>query len=120
MISVTLSQHSTRTKRDFMLDLLERPFPEKVTWNRPEGGFFIFVHLPENWDAGEPFQKAVKKNVAFVTGRPFFVDGSGPAHLSAFRLPGLSGGHRGYREDHRHTYKGTGVKDTGPEGQALT
>ena len=66
-----------RAKRDLMLELLERHFPEEVTWNRPEGGFFVFVHLPEKWDAGELFREAVHKDVAFVTGQPFFVDGSG-------------------------------------------
>ena len=34
-------------------------------------------------DAGELFQRAVDKNVAFVTGQPFFVDGSGH---NTFRL----------------------------------
>ena len=34
-------------------------------------------------DANELFQRAVKKNVAFVTGQPFFVDGSGQ---NTFRL----------------------------------
>ncbi len=72
-----------RTKRDFMLEQLDRHFPDEVKWNRPEGGFFIFVHLPEGWDAGELFQNAIKENVAFVTGRPFFVDGSG---RNTFRL----------------------------------
>lgn len=72
-----------RAKRDFMLEQLECHFPEEVTWNRPQGGFFVFVHLPEEWDAGELFENAVKKNVAFVTGRPFFVDGSG---RNTFRL----------------------------------
>ena len=28
-------------------------------------------------NAGELFQRAVDRNVAFVTGQPFFVDGSG-------------------------------------------
>lgn len=72
-----------RTKRDFMLKQMERHFPEEATWNRPEGGFFVFVHLPRDRDAGELFHRAVKKNVAFVTGQPFFVDGSG---RNTFRL----------------------------------
>jgi 2-aminoadipate transaminase len=66
-----------RAKRDFMLDQMHRYFPREVSWNRPSGGFFIFVHLPEHMDAGELFHQAVDKNVAFVTGRSFFVDGSG-------------------------------------------
>jgi len=66
-----------RNKRDFMLDLMDRYFPEEVTWNRPGGGFFIFVQLPGDMDAADLFRQAVDESVAFVTGQPFFVDGSG-------------------------------------------
>jgi 2-aminoadipate transaminase len=66
-----------RAKRDFMLAQMERWFPPEVTWNRPAGGFFIFVELPADMDAGDLFRQAVAKNVAFVTGQPFFVDGGG-------------------------------------------
>jgi 2-aminoadipate transaminase len=66
-----------RAKRDFMLDQMDRYFPREVSWNRPHGGFFIFVHLPEHMDASELLQQAVDKNVAFVTGSSFFVVGSG-------------------------------------------
>jgi 2-aminoadipate transaminase len=72
-----------RAKRDFMIEQMDRYFPPEATWNRPQGGFFIFVTLPKNMDAGELFQRAVDKNVAFVTGQPFFVDGSGH---NTFRL----------------------------------
>jgi 2-aminoadipate transaminase len=66
-----------RTKRDFMLAQMQRYFPGEVTWNRPQGGFFIFVQIPADMDAADLFRQAVEKNVAFVTGQPFFVDGSG-------------------------------------------
>jgi 2-aminoadipate transaminase len=66
-----------RAKRDFMLAQMDRHFPREATWNRPRGGFFIFVKLPKPMDANELFQRAVDKDVAFVTGQPFFVDGSG-------------------------------------------
>jgi len=66
-----------RAKRDFMLARMDRYFPDEVTWTRPQGGFFIFVKIPGDMDAADLFQQAVKKNVAFVTGQPFFVDGSG-------------------------------------------
>jgi 2-aminoadipate transaminase len=72
-----------RAKRDFMLEQMDRHFPREVTWSRPRGGFFIFVKLPISMDAGELFQRAVDRNVAFVTGQPFFVDGSGH---NTFRL----------------------------------
>jgi DNA-binding transcriptional MocR family regulator len=72
-----------RAKRDFMLECMEQYFPADVSWNRPRGGFFIFVILPSQMDAAELFQRAVEQKVAFVTGQPFFVDGSGQ---NTFRL----------------------------------
>lgn len=66
-----------RAKRDFMLEQLAAHFPPEVKWNRPAGGFFIFVHLPADWDAAELFREAAGRDVAFITGQPFFVDGSG-------------------------------------------
>ena len=66
-----------RRKRDLMLELLERHFPPQVRWNRPAGGFFLFVHLPEGLDATELLAAAVERQVAFVAGAAFFIDGSG-------------------------------------------
>jgi len=66
-----------KAKRDFMLQALEKYFPEQVHWNRPSGGFFFFITLPQYMDAEEILLKAIEKNVAFVAGRPFFVDDSG-------------------------------------------
>ena len=64
-------------KRDFMLDQLEKHFPPEVTWTRPLGGFFIWVRLPEEVDAGDLLVEAIKRRVAFIPGASFFVDGSG-------------------------------------------
>jgi len=80
-----------RNKRDFMLAQMDRYFPDEVTWNRPAGGFFIFVHLPTDLDAADLFRQAVDKNVAFVTGQPFFIDGSGHNTL---RLSYAQAGHQ--------------------------
>jgi 2-aminoadipate transaminase len=66
-----------KAKRDFMLQTLEKYFPKEVQWNRPQGGFFIFVILPQHLDAEEIFCDAIDDNIAFVSGRPFFIDGSG-------------------------------------------
>ncbi len=66
-----------KAKRDFMLQALERYFPEEVQWNHPLGGFFIFITLPQNLDAEELLCEAIDENVAFVAGRPFFIDDSG-------------------------------------------
>ncbi len=72
-----------RKKRDLLLSELEEHFPEPVRYNRPQGGFFLFVHLPEGMDAEELLKEAVEEKVVFVAGRPFHVDDSGK---NTFRL----------------------------------
>lgn len=66
-----------RQQRDLLLQALDRHFPKAVRWNRPRGGFFIFVHLPEWLDGTQLLRECVEQNVAFVAGAPFFCDGSG-------------------------------------------
>ena len=66
-----------RKKLEAMLGSFEQYMPEGVTWTRPEGGLFLFLNLPEGYDAEELFQIAIEKNVAFVLGTVFFVNGKG-------------------------------------------
>ncbi len=56
----------------FMLDAMDAHFPSTVSWTRPEGGMFIWVTLPAHIDATELLARAIKQNVAFVPGAPFF------------------------------------------------
>ena len=72
-----------KKKRDILLDALDEHFPDTVRWNRPNGGFFVFVHLPEGMCGEELFHQAVDQNVAFVAGAPFYIDDSG---RNTFRL----------------------------------
>lgn len=66
-----------RTKRDAMEESFRKYLPlDEVTWVKPEGGFFYWIHMPRI-DAGELFTKAIEKKVAFVTGSPFFANGGG-------------------------------------------
>jgi 2-aminoadipate transaminase len=62
------------TQCESMLDALSRHFPADVTWNRPEGGMFIWVKLPAQVDSMALLQKAIAANVAFVPGAPFFAN----------------------------------------------
>lgn len=57
-----------------MLAALERYMPDGVTWNRPEGGMFIWVALPAGIDSMKLLEAAVAQNVAFVPGGPFFAN----------------------------------------------
>lgn len=66
-----------RKKRDTMIEALERYMPKEVRWTKPEGGLFLWVTLPEGADTERMFPKALERNVAYVIGSPFFVDGTG-------------------------------------------
>jgi 2-aminoadipate transaminase len=63
-----------RDQCEAMLGSLERYMPEGVTWNRPEGGMFIWVSLPQKIDSMKLLEAAVAQNVAFVPGGPFFAN----------------------------------------------
>ena len=66
-----------KPKRDIMIKNIEEHFPEGYTCNRPEGGMFAWVTLPEYIDTEKMFIEAIKEKVAYVHGRAFYVDGSG-------------------------------------------
>jgi 2-aminoadipate transaminase len=70
-----------RHKRDLMMAAIEKHFPAEVQWNRPEGGMFLWVRLPDHQDSLELLSKAIDHDVAFVTGKPFYPDGSGQSTL---------------------------------------
>ena len=66
-----------RGKRDLMLGLLESHMPAGVRWTRPEGGLFLFLTLPEGFEAVKFYDKALDAAVAYVAGEFFHPDGSG-------------------------------------------
>ena len=71
-----------RRKRDLLLKELEQHFQERVSWTRPEGGFYCWVSLPPGSDAGKLLELAIQEyNVAFVAGFPFFVEDQGKENL---------------------------------------
>ncbi len=52
-------------------------FPDEVEVTTPEGGMFLWASLPRGCSSMELVDVAIKRKVAFVPGRPFYVDGSG-------------------------------------------
>ncbi len=66
-----------RKKRDVMLESLDKYFPSEASWTKPEGGFFVFVTLPEYINTDEMFLEAIEEKVAYVSGAPFFANGKG-------------------------------------------
>ena len=64
-------------KRDLLLSLLEKHMPEGVRWTHPEGGLFLFLTMPEGFDAVKFYDTALDAGVAYVAGEFFHPDGSG-------------------------------------------
>ena len=64
-------------KRDLLLSMLEEYMPEGVKWTHPEGGLFLFLTLPEGFDAVAFYDKALTAGVAYVAGEFFHPDRSG-------------------------------------------
>jgi 2-aminoadipate transaminase len=74
---VKVIQETYKNRRDVMLAAMDRYFPKSIAWNRPSGGMFLWVTLPEGRDAKEILARCIEQNVAFVPGQEFFPDGSG-------------------------------------------
>ncbi len=63
-----------KPKKDAMLKALANFFPTDFTWSKPEGGMFVWVEGPPGYDILALYQRAIRKNVAFVPGKYFFAD----------------------------------------------
>nr|WP_300341308.1 PLP-dependent aminotransferase family protein [Actinomyces sp.] len=70
-----------RRRRDAMVAALDEFMP-MCTWNVPDGGFYVWVGLPEGLDAKEMLPRAVTNLVAYVSGTAFYAGGrSGRDHM---------------------------------------
>ncbi|MBT2249476.1 PLP-dependent aminotransferase family protein [Arthrobacter sp. BHU FT2] len=54
-----------------MLSALEEYMPEGAAWTSPEGGFFVWVTLPEGVDTYPLLHKAIDAGVVFIPGAAF-------------------------------------------------
>ena len=57
-----------------MVEAMKKYFPSNVKFTIPKGGMFTWATLPEGCSSLKLFDKAIKKNVAFVPGDPFYVN----------------------------------------------
>lgn len=68
----------------FMLECMDKYFPDTVSYTRPEGGLFIMCTMPEGTDSNKILAECLKEKVAFVAGNSFEVDADKPTNY--FRL----------------------------------
>lgn len=64
-----------KKRRDLMLAGIAKHFPAGIKYTIPAGGLFTWVELKPGIDAAELLIEALKENVAFVPGAPFFANG---------------------------------------------
>ncbi|NMA93008.1 MAG: PLP-dependent aminotransferase family protein [Firmicutes bacterium] len=64
-------------QRNCMVSMIEKYFPQEVKSTKPEGGMFLWATLPEGFSSLELFDMAIKQNVAFVPGDPFYINEKG-------------------------------------------
>ena len=71
-----------KRQRDAMLAALEREMQGLgVSFNKPAGGMFLWLRLPEGLDAVALLPEAVERGVAFVPGTPFYAGAGDPRTL---------------------------------------
>lgn len=69
-----------RRRRDAMVAGLETHMPPGVTWNNPEGGFFLWLEVPAEVDMEALAPAAREAGITYVAGTAFYVDGRGRNH----------------------------------------
>src|SRR3954454_12016277 len=65
-----------RARRDALVDALERDMPE-ARFAAPQGGYFMWVELPESVNVAELETAAKERGVVFVKGTDFLLEGGG-------------------------------------------
>ena len=74
-----------RHKCNLMTDTMKESFSEKVTFQKPDGGLFIWCTLPDECDMNEFCKKSVEDyKIAVVPGNAFLVNET--EKINSFRL----------------------------------
>ncbi len=69
-----------RERKETMLAALQEHLPE-LSWTNPNGGFYVWLTLPETLDSKSMLPRAVKELVAYTPGTAFFADGNGRRNI---------------------------------------
>jgi 2-aminoadipate transaminase len=74
---IALGRAFYKQRRDAVVTALERCMPSGVTWTVPDGGFFIWITLPEGMSASALLPVAARLGVGFLPGRFFYPAATG-------------------------------------------
>lgn len=70
-----------RERRDAMLSALRQYMPPGCSWTYPDGGFYVWLTVPEGVDSKAMLPRAVTARVAYASGTGFYADGLGSAQM---------------------------------------
>ena len=70
-----------RLRRDAMVEALAGTAGNLATWTVPDGGFFLWLSLPEGFDTAAMLPEAARNGVTYGPGAAFFHDGDGANRL---------------------------------------
>ncbi|MDT8910454.1 PLP-dependent aminotransferase family protein [Amycolatopsis sp. PS_44_ISF1] len=70
-----------RERRDAMLSALNQYLPPGCSWNTPDGGFYVWITVPEGVDTKAMLPRAVTARVAYASGTGFYADGFGSRQM---------------------------------------
>ncbi|HVV09105.1 PLP-dependent aminotransferase family protein [Amycolatopsis sp.] len=74
-------QENYRERRDAMISALEQYMPPGCSWTTPDGGFYVWVTVPEGVDTKAMLPRAVTARVAYASGTGFYADGFGSRQM---------------------------------------
>jgi 2-aminoadipate transaminase len=80
MAQIKVYRELYRERRDAMIASLASQLPQ-AQWTHPDGGFYVWVTLPEGVNAKAMLPRAVTERVAYVPGTAFFADGTGQRNV---------------------------------------
>ena len=70
-----------RERRDAILSAMDQYLPPGCTWTKPDGGFYVWVTVPEGVDTKAMLPRAVTARVAYASGTGFYADGFGSRQM---------------------------------------
>ncbi|WP_298229117.1 PLP-dependent aminotransferase family protein [Gryllotalpicola sp.] len=69
-----------RERKEAMLSALQENLPS-LSWTNPNGGFYVWLTLPDRLDSKAMLPRAVKELVAYTPGTAFYADGNGANNI---------------------------------------
>lgn len=68
-----LIRREYRERRNIMADALRRYAPGGLSWNQPEGGYYLWCRLPEGLSSDILVTRAAERGVAILPGTPSYL-----------------------------------------------